>query len=58
MIGLRLVNGVPRLRVFALNELPEVTSEIRPWCLILNTDPKHQPGTHWLALYAPLCGGI
>ena len=49
----RLLVGVRWLGVFARDELPDVTSEIRPWCLILNTDPKYQPGIHWLALYAP-----
>ena len=50
----RLVDNVRWLGVFARDELPEFTREIRPWCLILNTDPKDKPGTHWLALYAPL----
>ena len=54
----RLVNGVRWLGVFARDELPDVTCEIRPWCFILNTDQKNQPRTHWLALYAPLSGGI
>ena len=54
----RLLNGVRWLGVFARDELPELSREIRPWCLILNTDPKNQPGTHWLALYAPIAGGI
>ena len=54
----RLVDGVRWLGVFALDELPDVTREIQPWCLILNTDPKIQAGTHWLALYALLSGGI
>ena len=54
----RLVNGVRWLGVFARDELPDMTSEIRPLCLILNTDPKNQPGTHWLALYAAVAGGI
>ena len=54
----RLVNRVRWLGVFASDKLPDVTCEIRPWCLILNTDPKNQPGTHWLACYAPLVSGI
>ena len=54
----RLLNGVRWLRVFALDELPKLSRVIRPWCLILNTDPKNQPGTHWLAVYAPIAGGI
>ena len=58
MFGLRLVDGVRWLGVFAYDELRDVTREIRPWCLILNIDPKNQPGTHWLALYAPLAGGF
>ena len=55
---LRLVVGVRWLGVFARDELPDVTREIRPWCLILNTDSKNQAETHWLALYALLSGGI
>ena len=35
-----------------------MTRKIRPWCLILNTDPKNQTGTHWLAFYSTLSGGI
>ena len=54
----RLLNGVRWLGVFAGDGLPELSREIRPWCLILNTDPKDHPGTHWLALYAPIIGGI
>ena len=49
----RLVVNVRWLVVFDRDELPDLNSEIRPWCLILNTDPKDQPGTHWLAFYAP-----
>ena len=52
---LRLVDNVRWLGVFARDardELPDLTREIRLWCRILNTDPKDQPGTHWLALYA------
>ena len=54
----RLLVGVCWLGVCALDELPDFSREIRPWCLILNTHPKNQPGTHWLALYAPIAGGI
>ena len=36
----RLVDNVRWLGVFARDELPDLTREIRPWCLILNTDPK------------------
>ena len=54
----RRVDGVRWFGVFARDELPEVTREKRPWCLILKTDPKDLPGTHWLALYAPQSGRI
>ena len=54
----RLVDNVRWLGVFARDELPDLTPEIRPWFLILNTDPKDQPGTHWLALYAPIARNI
>ena len=54
----RLVDNVRWLGVFARDELPDLTPEIRPWFLILNTDSKDQPGTHWLALYAPSARSI
>ena len=50
--------GVLWLGVFAHDELPDFSRGIRLWCLILNTDPKDHPGTHWIAFYAPLAGGI
>ena len=54
----RLVDEVRWYGVFARDELPDFASEIRPWCLILNTDPKDQPENHWLVLYAHLSGDI
>ena len=54
----RLVDEIRRLGVFACYKLPDVTREIWPSYLILNFDPNNQPGTHWLALYATLAGGI
>ena len=54
----KLLVGVRWLGVFARDELPDLSSYIRPWCLILNTDPKDQPGIHWLALYETIAGGI
>ena len=54
----RLLVKVRWLGVFARDKLPDHTREIRPWYLILNTDPKDQPGTHWLAFYAPIAGRI
>ena len=49
----RFVVGVRWLEVFAGDELYDLTYEIWPWCLILNTDFKDQPGTHELDLYKP-----
>ena len=46
------------LGVFARDELLDLTREIRPWCLILNTDPKNLATTHWLDLYTPLSNSI
>lgn len=44
------------LGVFALNELPDLEHELRPFALVLNTDPRYKPGTHWLAIFAPRDG--
>ena len=54
----KLVDNVRWLGVFDRDELPDLNREIRPWCIIFNTDPKDQPGTHWLALYAPSARSI
>ena len=54
----RLLVGVRWLEIFVRDKLPDFIYEIRPWCLILNTYPIDQPGTHWLALYAPIDGPI
>ena len=54
----RLVDDVRWLGVFARDELPDFTREIRPGFLNLNTDLKNQPGTNWLVLYAPSTGII
>ena len=54
----RLVDNVRWFGIFARDELPGLNREIRPWCLILNTDAIDQPGTHWLALYAPSARSI
>ena len=48
-----LLVGVCLFGAFSRNKLPDLPRESPPSCLILNTDPKDQPGTHWLALYAP-----
>ena len=55
---LRLQHGVRWLGVVSREELPELSREIRPWCLILNTDLNDHPGTHWHALYAPIASNI
>ena len=47
------MDNVRFLEVFSRDELPDFNREIRPWWLILNTDPKDQPGIYWLALNAP-----
>ena len=54
----KLLDNVWWLGVFAHDELPDLNREIRPWCLILNTDPKDQHGTHLLELYAPSARSI
>ena len=54
----RLVDNVRWLGVFARDELPDLTREIPPWCLILNTDHRDKPGPHWLARYAPSARSI
>ena len=46
------------LGVFARDELPDVNKERRPFALVLNTDPRSQPGQHWLALFSPKEGPI
>ena len=46
------------LGVFARNELPDLTKEIRPFALVLNTDPRSKPGQHWLAHFGPKDGPI
>ena len=45
MVPMLLVD-VRWLKIFVRDELPYVSSEIRPWCFILNTDLKDKPGTH------------
>ena len=37
-------------KVCAANELPEYIEQ-RPALFIVNTDPAHLPGTHWIAMY-------
>ena len=52
------MNNVRWIGVFARDELPDLNCEIQFWCLILNTDLKDQPETHWLMLYAPSARSI
>jgi len=37
--------------VFAADELPTSPRRDLPQAYIVNTDPRTQPGTHWIALY-------
>ena len=37
--------------VFACDQLPLNATLSRPLALVVNTDPSHQSGTHWLAVY-------
>ena len=51
-----LVAQDPHLRnrflgVFAADELPLLQDVPRPSGLIVNSDPSHKPGTHWMAIY-------
>ena len=41
------------LGVFPRDQLPDLERELRPFALVLNTDPHDKPGQHWLALFAP-----
>lgn len=50
-----VMNKVPRAKfcgVFAENNLPR-TLDVYPCGFIANTDPKDQPGQHWVAFYFP-----
>jgi hypothetical protein len=38
------------LGVFASDELPDLIHSF-PASLVVNTDPSHKPGTHWIAYY-------
>ena len=37
--------------VFACDQLPKEPALERPLALIVNTDPSHKDGSHWLAIY-------
>ena len=37
--------------VFACDQLPSETTLSRPLALVVNTDPSHRGGRHWLAIY-------
>lgn len=49
------IKNIYFLGVFACNKLPRFITK-RPSCLIVNTDPSHKPGTHWVAIYIPYHG--
>jgi len=42
-------------RVCALDQLPRKVTH-RPKLYIINSQPRHKPGKHWLALYFPKVG--
>ena len=46
-------SSVQWLGVFARDELPNLNKERRPFALVLNTDPRSKPRSHWLALVRP-----
>ena len=52
----RLVIEIRWLNVCERYELPDLTRDSTPWCLILNTDTKDKPCSHWLALNEPNAG--
>lgn len=39
--------------VYARDELPNLDTLIQPYALIVNSQPRGQPGEHWLAIYGP-----
>lgn len=41
--------------VYACDRLPKRITR-KPACLIVNTDPAHKPGTHWIAIYISKSG--
>ncbi len=51
--GLVGLGGSVCLSVFAADEEPDAAtkSPSYPCCYVLNTDPKSEPGEHWLAFY-------
>ena len=55
---LRLQHGVRWMGIVSRDELPELSREIRPCCLILNNDPNDHPDTYWHVLYAPIAINI
>ena len=42
--------GCNFLGVFPSDQIP-ISSLIYPCCFVANSDPEHQPGSHWLAFY-------
>ena len=49
-------HGKHTLGVFSLDQLPSNPPRGRKgaYCFIVNTDPAHLPGSHWLAVYVNL----
>ena len=46
-------NSTRWLGVYARDELPDLQHTELPFALVFNTQPKDNPGQHWLAIYAP-----
>lgn len=47
-----LLKNVPQFGgVFSSDEIPSYKKEDLPKLLVVNTDPSHEEGTHWIALY-------
>ena len=37
--------------IFASDNLPNISSAVRPLVLVANTDPNSRPGKHWICMY-------
>ena len=54
----RLLRKHPRVNncfcgVFASDTIPAPDKLSAPFSMVVNTDPEHKPGTHWVCFYAP-----
>src|SRR5271163_3631449 len=37
--------------IYSPDNLPDISSTVRPFVLVANTDPKSRPGQHWICMY-------